>query len=168
MQGDEYAPVGRAYPRRGHNTSSAYFQSLMYVVLRISGTLHKKHSSRGTRGSPLRCVDNGASHRWSSALLGREELEPRPDLDLREPHRLGFETSKQITTLNAGSIVVIGTFLSDIFPHKHGTLAVGLPIKLLIAAAFAFFRILSRFAANVGLQHGSNGHVPRTISCGPT
>ncbi len=78
-------------------------------------------------------------------------MEPRPDLDLREPHRLGFETSKQLTTLNAGSIVVIGTFLSDIFPHKHGTLAVGLPTKLLIAAAFVFFCVsLLTAAHNMG------------------
>src|SRR5215211_9050759 len=38
---------------------------------------------------------------------------------------LGFEIFKHLTTLNAGSIVLIGTFLGDIFPHdKHGNLTI--------------------------------------------
>jgi hypothetical protein len=54
--------------------------------------------------------------------------------------QIGFETTKQLTTLSAGSIVVIGTFLSNIFPtDKHGILAVPGSIKLLIAAAFVGF-----------------------------
>jgi len=53
---------------------------------------------------------------------------------------------KHLTTLNAGSIVVIGTFLKDIFPHKDGTLAVGLGIKLWIAAAFILFGLSLVFA----------------------
>jgi hypothetical protein len=35
------APTRSAYPRRVHNTSSAYYQNLMYVEFRISGALHK-------------------------------------------------------------------------------------------------------------------------------
>jgi hypothetical protein len=60
--------------------------------------------------------------------------------DLTESIKLGFETTKQLTTLNAGSIVVIGTFLSDIFPtDKQGALTVPLYIKLFIGAAFVGF-----------------------------
>jgi len=36
--------------------------------------------------------------------------------DLSESIKLAFEAAKHLTTLNAGSIVVIGTFLSMIFP----------------------------------------------------
>jgi hypothetical protein len=41
-----------------------------------------------------------------------------------------FETVKHLTTLSAGSVVLIGTFLQDIFPKtKGGELAVGLFTK---------------------------------------
>jgi hypothetical protein len=36
------APPASAYPMRDHNTSSVYYQNLMYGELRISDTLHKK------------------------------------------------------------------------------------------------------------------------------
>jgi hypothetical protein len=58
-----------------------------------------------------------------------------------EGTKLGFETFKQLTTLNAGSIVVIGTFLSDIFPHKNGVIEVGACIKFLITLSLASFGI---------------------------
>ena len=49
---------------------------------------------------------------------------------------------KQLTALSAGSIVVIGTFLSNIFPtDKQGTLTIPLGIKLLIGAAFVSFGV---------------------------
>jgi hypothetical protein len=70
-----------------------------------------------------------------------ERGEPRvrdiPDLD--ESLKVAFETIKQLTTLNAGSIVVIGTFLKDIFPSKNGSLDVGAGMKLLITLAFISF-----------------------------
>ena len=51
-----------------------------------------------------------------------------------------FEPIKRLTTLSAGSIVLIGTFLSDIFPtDKHVILAVPNGIKFLIAGAFVGF-----------------------------
>jgi hypothetical protein len=59
--------------------------------------------------------------------------------DPTEPYKLAFETAKQLTTLNAGSIVIIGTFLKDIFPSESGTLDVGAGIKWLIALAFISF-----------------------------
>jgi hypothetical protein len=60
--------------------------------------------------------------------------------DTIEQIKLAFEAMKQLTTLNAGSIVVIGTFLSNIFPtDKQGALAIPLYNKLLIAAAFVGF-----------------------------
>ncbi len=71
------------------------------------------------------------------------EDDKRPDdkqPDLTEAIKLGFETFKQLTTLSAGSIVVIGTFLSNIFPtDSQGTLTVPLYIKLLLGAAFLAF-----------------------------
>jgi hypothetical protein len=59
--------------------------------------------------------------------------------DLTESLKVAFETTKQLTTLCAGSIVVIGTFLKDIFPSKNGSLAVGVGMKLLITLAFISF-----------------------------
>jgi hypothetical protein len=62
--------------------------------------------------------------------------------DFTEGVRLGVEAIKQLTTLNAGSIVVIGTFLSNIFPSdKHGTLMVPWYIKLFIGLAFVGFGV---------------------------
>ncbi len=37
----------------------------------------------------------------------------------------GFQLAKQLTTLNAGSIVLIATFLKDIFPNENGVLGIG-------------------------------------------
>jgi hypothetical protein len=37
----------------------------------------------------------------------------------------GFELAKHLTTLNAGSIVLIATFLKDIFPNENGVLGIG-------------------------------------------
>lgn len=52
-----------------------------------------------------------------------------------------------LTTLNAGSIVLIATFLRDIFPKTEGgVLDVALYVKLLIAASFLFFGISQRVA----------------------
>jgi hypothetical protein len=45
--------------------------------------------------------------------------------DYTESIKLGFESVKQQTTLSAGSIVIIGTFLKEIFSIKNGTLNVG-------------------------------------------
>jgi hypothetical protein len=54
-------------------------------------------------------------------------------------HR-NFETVKHLTTLSAGSIVLIGTFLQDIFPKgPGGELAVGAFTKWLIAGSFILF-----------------------------
>ena len=66
---------------------------------------------------------------------------------MNDPQRLepsetvaaALEVYKQIITLGAGSIVLIGTFLKNIFPTASGTLDVGWFIKLCIAAAFVLF-----------------------------
>jgi hypothetical protein len=50
-----------------------------------------------------------------------------------------LEVLKHITTLNAGSIVVIGTFLKDIFPGVPGEM--GRCLKLSIAASFIGFGV---------------------------
>jgi hypothetical protein len=61
--------------------------------------------------------------------------------DLTESYKVIVEASKHLTTLNAGSVVVIGTFLSNIFPTEQGTLAVGPLIKGLIASSFVCFGV---------------------------
>src|SRR5215217_2003623 len=77
-----------------------------------------------------------------------EDIQPDPT----EVITLGFEWMKQLTVLSAGSIVVIGTFLSNIFPtDKQGTLTMPCGIKLLIGLAFVSFGvslIASVFAMN--------------------
>jgi len=73
-----------------------------------------------------------------TAAMPEEDTHP----DVAEVIKLGFEWMKQLTTLSAGSIVVIGTFLSNIFPtDKQGTLTIPLGIKLLIGAAFVGFGV---------------------------
>jgi hypothetical protein len=67
--------------------------------------------------------------------------------DPTEGIKLGFDNMKQLTTLNAGSIVLIGTFLTNIFPTKDGSLATGPTIKALIAAAFILFGVLLLLSA---------------------
>jgi hypothetical protein len=53
---------------------------------------------------------------------------------------IGFEAIKQLITLNAGSILIIGTFLSDIFPtNADGTLAGPRYMAYLVGAAFVNF-----------------------------
>ena len=89
-----------------------------------------------------------------------EDIQP----DVTEVLTLGFEWMKQLTTLSAGSIVVIGTFLSNIFPtDEQGTLTVPWYTELLIGAAFVSFGvslIVSAKAMNTyraileGFQHG--------------
>jgi hypothetical protein len=49
----------------------------------------------------------------------------------------GFETVKQLTTLAAGSVVVLATFLGDIFPKtRRGVLIIGGDTKVFISVAF--------------------------------
>jgi hypothetical protein len=63
-----------------------------------------------------------------------------------------LEVVKPITTLNAGSIVVIGTFLKDIFP-----IAMGTGLKLLIAAAFLLFGL--SLALSAGGMYALSGRI---------
>ena len=56
--------------------------------------------------------------------------------DVRESFKLGFEAVKHLTTLSAGSFVLIATFLDGIFPNQ---LAEG--DKWLVALSFLFFAI---------------------------
>ena len=54
---------------------------------------------------------------------------------------LPFETAKHLTTLTAGSIVLIGTFLKDIFPRdpQTDTLSLSDFSTMLVGAAFILF-----------------------------
>jgi hypothetical protein len=84
---------------------------------------------------------------------------------MSEQQTLGFEAIKQLTTLNAGSIVVIGTFLSNIFPtDKQGALTVPLYIKVLIGAAFVWFgaSLILSVLAMIEYRFGSKAE-PRFI-----
>jgi hypothetical protein len=72
------------------------------------------------------------------AAMPEEDTHP----DVAEVIKLGFEWMKQITTLSAGSIVIIGTFLSNIFPtNNQGTLTIPWGIKLLIGVALVGFGV---------------------------
>jgi hypothetical protein len=72
------------------------------------------------------------------AAMPDEDTHP----DVAEVIKLGFEWMKQLTTLSAGSIVVIGAFLSNIFTtDKQGTLTTPFCVKLLIGAAFVSFGV---------------------------
>jgi hypothetical protein len=74
---------------------------------------------------------------------GNEEGIAQPDVepDFTESIKLLAESSKHLTTLNAGSIVVIGTFLKDIFPSKGATLVPDPLLKALIALSFVCFGV---------------------------
>ena len=67
-------------------------------------------------------------------------------------YRQGFEVVKQLTTLSAGSIVLIGTFIKDIFPRDAhtGALAVDSISKGLIISSFILFG-LSLVASSVSM-----------------
>ena len=69
----------------------------------------------------------------------REEIRDEDIQYVTEEVKLSFDNLKQLTTLNAGSIVLIGTFLNDIFPSTKGILDVSPIIKLLITASFICF-----------------------------
>jgi hypothetical protein len=82
----------------------------------------------------------GFSGELSREIAAMPEEDTHPDV--AEVIKLGFEWMKQLTTLSAGSIVVIGTFLSNIFPtDNQGTLTIPWVIKLLIGAAFVGFGV---------------------------
>jgi hypothetical protein len=68
-----------------------------------------------------------------------------------------LEVVKHITTLNAGSIVVIGTFLKDIFPSEDAVVAMGTGLKLLIAAAFLLFGL--SLALSAGGMYALSGRI---------
>jgi hypothetical protein len=70
---------------------------------------------------------------------GKSSME-RERQALLEYFKLSHDSQKHLTTLTAGSIVLISTFLKDIFPKtKNGTLLIGMPIKVLIAVSFICF-----------------------------
>jgi hypothetical protein len=73
--------------------------------------------------------------------------------DPTESIKLAFEVFKHLATLNAGSIVLIGTFLRGIFPNEDGTLLVGRCIKVLIAGSFVSFGISLALAAFVMFRY---------------
>jgi hypothetical protein len=79
----------------------------------------------------------------SEVSEGNEVGIAQPDVgpDYTESLKLLAESSKQLTTLNAGAIVIIGTFLQDIFPSKGGALVPDPLLKVLIALSFVCFGV---------------------------
>jgi hypothetical protein len=72
---------------------------------------------------------------------------------VKESIKSGFESVKQFTTLSAGSMVLIGTFLKDIFP-KLGEFPFW--IKLAIACALLSFVLSLLWATSFSLVGFSN------------
>jgi hypothetical protein len=71
-----------------------------------------------------------------------EQLAERQSLNeiAFESVKMGYDATKQLTTLCSGSIVLIGTFLRDIFPTTEaGTLDVSPISKVAIACSLLFF-----------------------------
>jgi hypothetical protein len=68
---------------------------------------------------------------------GAVGMEPTPTTT----GQLLMDMFKHLTTLSAGSLVLIATFLKDIFPRDNGLLDVCFGLKLLIGASFAFLGI---------------------------
>jgi hypothetical protein len=61
--------------------------------------------------------------------------------DVRESYKLAFESIKHLTTLNAGSFILIATFLKDIFKQSDGSLNLTSGDKILIGASFLCFAL---------------------------
>jgi|SRR5215216_2810133 len=72
-----------------------------------------------------------------------------------------LEVVKHITTLNAGSIVVIGTFLKDIFPGEMGW-----RLTLSIAASFVLFGLSLAWSAASMYEVSGRISVRRPFSTG--
>jgi hypothetical protein len=68
------------------------------------------------------------SDRWAEATLRAQSR--------WEETKLITDGLKHLTTLAAGAIVLLATFLKDIFPKKNGALAVSGDLKMLIAMSF--------------------------------
>jgi hypothetical protein len=103
------------------------------------------NSFRGSQNPEER--DPGESKRATGAVTGHEgkvpiECYPVHADDVREGLKLAFEAVKHLTTLNAGSFVLLATFLKDIF---HGELARG--DKILVGSAFLCFAASLVFSA---------------------
>jgi hypothetical protein len=73
-------------------------------------------------------MSNKSDH-WEQAQYQMEEV------------KLITDGLKHLTTLAAGTTVLLATFLKDIFPQKKGALAVSGDLKLLIAMSFVFLGI---------------------------
>jgi hypothetical protein len=75
--------------------------------------------------------------------LGEPDKEAPNEENDENALSLPFETAKHLTTLTAGSIVLIGTFLKDIFPRdpETDTLALSAFSTKLVGAAFLLFGI---------------------------
>jgi hypothetical protein len=58
-----------------------------------------------------------------------------------EGYKQTQDSQKHLTTLSAGSIVLIATFLSDIFPKAEGVLLIESDVKWLVAISFGMFAI---------------------------
>jgi hypothetical protein len=89
---------------------------------------------------------------------------PQGQGDGEKSQDLTFDAFKHLTTLNTGSIVLIGTFLRDIFPKDNqGNLLVDTGSKLLIATSFLLFG-LSLAASAYSMYWVATPNVPSWFS----
>jgi hypothetical protein len=87
-----------------------------------------------------------------------------------EFYKQGFEAVKQLTTLSAGAIVLIGTFIQNIFPSnlQTGELTTGPSIKWLIASSFVFLGLsLMTSALSMFVYAGGRRFLPLTKFMSP-
>lgn len=78
--------------------------------------------------------ENGEARETAKEFLRECELrQEHARQEYAKAGERGFEAAKQIATLSAGSIVVIATFLSEIFPAD-----IGLVTRGFVGAAFVF------------------------------
>jgi hypothetical protein len=73
---------------------------------------------------------------------------------VRDSIKSGFETAKQLTTLSAGSLVLLATFLNDIFPDPLSESPTW--VKWAIVGAFIAFGLSLVIATNISLVGFSN------------
>jgi len=98
--------------------------------------------------------DRISSDANQSAYKNQADYRQARSEGLAEGIRLAFETHKHLTTLNAGSIVLIATFLSDIFPKTQGgALDALLYLKLLMCGSFLLFGLSLALSSYVLIRY---------------
>lgn len=89
-----------------------------------------------------------SSEQAPAASQASEEKGAKTTEEEKESIKLIFDTNKHITTLSAGSSVLLVTFMKDLLPkNEQGGLAVGTVQVYLIVVSLACFGLVICFAA---------------------